>query len=143
MSIRDGLKLHEEYGYPTYHEGIQLYRVGERETWLRAEIQVEVHQYRNDPPLHECRFAALQLHTKDKGYVVYDRLLSRIVDGVYSGDEEGLRSALAVAQLFNEGHLGRKDSCGGSGLGLIYPSRENLPDWDGTWQAKEGKEELI
>ena len=53
------------------------------------------------PTLRECRYAALQLG--NKGYVVYDRLLSRIVDGVYYGPL-ARKNALGVAQLYSDGY---------------------------------------
>jgi hypothetical protein len=78
----------------------------------------------NTPHIRECRFAVLSLA---KGYVVYDRLLSRIVDGVYTD----VNNALGVTELYNKG-IGHKDmSPNGDALGLRYPkvrkSHDDLP----------------
>jgi hypothetical protein len=133
MSIKDGLETNE-HGHPEYQEAIVIYGNG-RSAWLRTEIQTEV-PHEGKPSLAECRYAAMRLHNKGNGYVVYDRALSRIVDGVYYGDD-ALTNALGVAQLYNETGEGAYNSPNGSALGLIYPSKHNLPEWDGTWKSKD------
>lgn len=89
---------------------------------LFATIQVEL-EASEAPPINQCRHAVLPIL---KGYVIYDRLLCRIVNGVYSslGDVMG---ALGTALLYNE-----RDDCPqdmnptGRALGLIYPTKEEL-----------------
>jgi len=86
---------------------------------LKAEIDVFITRERDAPSIKKCRYAALPLDTKR--YVVYDRLLSRIVNGVFFGD---LECVLEVARLYNQGE-GREDmSPNGLALGLIYPETE-------------------
>ena len=82
---------------------------------LKAEINVYFTNEREDPPISKCRYAALGI--KSGGYVVYDRLLNRIVNGVllYSSD------ALHVAQSYNDGKGAEDMSPNGFALGLIYP----------------------
>lgn len=92
----------------------KLYRVGGQ--W-KAEIDVHLTREREAPSIKECRFAVLQI--KSGGYVVYDRLLNRIVNGVFWGKE--VESALEVAQLYNEGQGNPDMSPNGLALGLIYP----------------------
>jgi len=93
----------------------------------KAEIDVYLTDEREAPSIKECRHAVLCIKTKDTkgedtdGYVVYDRLLNRIVNGVFAEDSE---SALYVAKLYNEGQ-GRLDMApNGYALGLIYPEKE-------------------
>lgn len=84
---------------------------------LRATIDVCITREREAPSIKECRFAVLQLH--NEGHVVYDRLLCRIVNGVFYGDQEG---ALDVAQLYNKDPNSPQDMApNGLALGLIYP----------------------
>lgn len=80
------------------------------------------------PSIRECRHAVLTIHNKDihghdtRGYVVYDRLLSRIVNGVFYGDLEG---ALQAAKLYNDDPESPQDmSPTGLALGLVYPPTE-------------------
>jgi hypothetical protein len=88
---------------------------------LKATIDVHITREREAPSIKECRFAALQI--KSGGYVVYDRLLCRIVNGVFWS--EGVDSALEVAQLYNQG-LGNPDmSPNGLALGLVYPESKS------------------
>ena len=70
------------------------------------------------PSVMKCRYAVLPL--ANDGWVVYDRLLSRIVDGVYYINPEG---ALGVARWFNESAEAAQDSQppNGDAMGLIYP----------------------
>lgn len=104
--------------------GERLYEVDGQ---LKAEIDV-FHTYeREAPSIEDCRHAVLCVRTKDRkgkdtnGYVVYDRLLNRIVNGVFWGKDP--ESALQVAQWYNE-RQGRVDmSPNGLALGLIYPTR--------------------
>ena len=93
-----------------------LYKV---EDQLKVNMNVYLTRERNAPSIQECRFAVLPLkEQRSESYVVYDRLLNRIVNGVFFGDLEGV---LEVAQLYNEG-LGNPDmSPNGLALGLIYP----------------------
>lgn len=82
---------------------------------MKAEIDVYYTNERDAPPIGKCRYAALGI--KGGGYVVYDRLLNRIVNGVflYSSD------ALHVAKSYNEGNGMEDMSPNGFALGLIYP----------------------
>ncbi len=97
---------------------LKLSRIGDQ---LKATIDVNLTRERDAPSIKECRFAVLQVKNKGEGYVVYDRLLNRIVNGVFYGD---VQSPLEVAQLYNQG-LGNPDmSPNGLALGLIYPERE-------------------
>lgn len=118
VSIKDGLEL-GQHGFPVYREALQVYS-DRRDAWVRAEIQVEVPHEGEAPSLADCRYAALRLHNKGNGYVVYDRLLSRIVDGVYYGDN-ALANALGVAEWLSEGGKGRGSAPNGEALGLVYP----------------------
>lgn len=63
---------------------------------LKAEIDVDItRESENAPSIKECRHAVLQIvNSKSNGYVVYDRLLCRIVNGVYYGN---LENALGCA----------------------------------------------
>ncbi len=101
------------------NNGEKLYQVGEQ--W-KAEIDVYLTREREVPSIKKCRYAVLPLKEQRGGrYVVYDRLLSRIVNGVFFGDLEGV---LEVARLYNEGE-GRADmSPNGLALDLIYPVKE-------------------
>ena len=86
-----------------------------------GEIFFPPHENMADSPtprIRDCRFAALQLG--NKGYVVYDRLLSRVVDGVYWG-ADALENALGVAQLYNDGGGNPDMAPNGDALGLHYP----------------------
>lgn len=94
----------------------------------KAEIDAYVTSEREAPSIKECRHAVLCVKTKGtagtdtNGYVVYDRLLNRIVNGVFW--DKGAESALEVAQLYNAGQ-GRLDmSPNGYALGLIYPEKQ-------------------
>ena len=70
------------------------------------------------PPVSLCRHAVLQVVT---GYVVYDRFLSRIVDGVYQDASD----ALGAAQWFNESPDSAEASKppNGDALRLFYPAQ--------------------
>ena len=96
----------------------KLYRVSNH---VKAEINVYPTREREAPSIGRCRYAVLPLpKQKHECYVVYDRLLNRIVNGVFFGDLEGV---LEVAQLYNEG-MGNPDmSPNGLALGLIYPEK--------------------
>lgn len=78
------------------------------------------------PGFSECRFAVLTIFcsSKEKGYVVYDRLFSRIIDGVYYGSPD---PALGVAAWFNEDPDAAIESRppNNIALGLIYPDKES------------------
>src|SRR5690348_1087418 len=80
------------------------------------------------PSIKRCRHAVLTVKTKDAydndviGYVVYDRLLSRIVNGVFGDD---LVAALGVAKRYNDDPESPQDMApNGLALGLIYPPIE-------------------
>lgn len=89
---------------------------------LKAEIDVCLtHEQKGHPSIKECRHAILPLNNLGKGYVVYDRLLCRIVNGVYYGS---LKDALECAQDYNKRDTAPQDmSPNGAALGLIYPKR--------------------
>lgn len=94
---------------------------------LKAEIDVCLTNEHSDsergiqtPSLESCRHAVLQINNSDKGYVVYDRLLCRIVNGVYYT----LDLALASAQDYNDNPESPQDMApNGLALGLIYPAK--------------------
>jgi hypothetical protein len=89
---------------------------------LRATIDVYITREREAPSIKECRFAVLQLKNKGEGYVVYDRLLCRIVNGVF----RDLPGALGVAELYNKDPNSPQDMApNGLALGLIYPETES------------------
>src|SRR5690348_2657546 len=100
-------------------DGEKLYLVGDQ---LKAEIDVYPTRERQAPSIKECRYAVLPLpKQKDtESYVVYDRLLNRIVNGVFFGDVE---SVLSVARLYNKGQGNPNMSPNGLALGLIYPEK--------------------
>ena len=83
---------------------------------LKATIDVDItHEAEDGPSLRECRHAVLQL---SEGYVVYDRWLSRIVNGVFMFWED----ALGVALRYNEDPGSPQDMApNGLALGLTYP----------------------
>src|SRR5260370_431282 len=62
----------------------RFYQIGDQ---LKADIDVYITCESIDehatPSIAECRHAILQLKNKGNGYVIYDRLLCRIVNGVY------------------------------------------------------------
>ncbi len=103
---------------------IKLYDVDGQ---TKAEVDVYITHEREAPSIRECRHAVLHIMNKKQngedghGYVVYDRLLNRIVNGVFYGDLEGV---LEVAQLYNEGAGAIDMSPNGLALGLIYPGNE-------------------
>jgi len=75
----------------------------------------------NAPSISDCRYAVLRL--SQGGYVVYDRLYCRIVNGVYSSSS--LEEALDLAKAFNNGmEVNPCMAPNGSALGLIYPQAE-------------------
>lgn len=92
---------------------------------FKAFIDACLTEEREAPSVYECRFAALPL--ANEGWVVYDRLLARIVNGTFyggdGGDQEDAReSALAVAQSYNKNPASSQDmSPNGLALGLHYP----------------------
>lgn len=96
---------------------------------LTAEIEVGItHErvtgYPHPPSIAQCRHAVLEVRSVDphgnliSGYVTYDRLLCRIVNGVYYS----LEGALKSAQAYNEYAGSPQDmSPNGLALGLRYP----------------------
>ncbi len=98
-------------------KGQKFYEI---DSQLKVEIDVYLTREKSYPSIAECRYAALQLKNKGDGYVVYDRLLCRIVNGVFYS-EGALEAALGVAAIYNEGR-GNPDMCpNGVALGLVYP----------------------
>lgn len=93
---------------------------------IHAEIDFEAASPDKGPPLDECRFAVLQIvptHVEPSKtrahYVIYDRLLNRIVDGVYWTT---LEDVLEIARHFNEHpDRGGERAPNGDALGLRYP----------------------
>jgi hypothetical protein len=87
---------------------------------IKAEIDIcPTAEHSPAPIIHHCRHAVLPLN-KGKGYVVYDRRLQRIVNGVYYN----LKTALACAQDYNDRDTAPQDMApNGAALGLIYPER--------------------
>lgn len=100
----------------------KLYKVDGK---LKAEIDVYITREHGDAPsLKECRHAVLRVENKGgKGYVVYDRLLCRIVNGVFY---MSLEEVLECAQYYNENPDAPQDMIpNGVALGLIYPKDSN------------------
>lgn len=94
---------------------------------LRADIDIHLtRRFEEEPHLKECRYAALHLSNKGNGWVVYDRLLCRIVNGVFYG-RHALENTLEVAQLYNDGHGSADMSPNGEALGLRYPKPLHKP----------------
>ncbi len=92
---------------------------------LKAEIDVYVTHEREAPSIKDCRHAVLHIKNKKQngedghGYVIYDRLLSRIVNGVYY---TSLEDVLECAQSYNEDPDCPQDMApNGLALGLFYP----------------------
>lgn len=104
-------------------EGQKLYE--DESGNLRAEIDlILTHEDEHAPSIQECRHAVLQIQngSKPEAYVVYDRLLCRIVNGVYYMP---LKDVLESAQSYNEHpELAWQDmSPNGAALGLKYPHK--------------------
>lgn len=105
----------------------------------RAEIDVFLADDPAIPPsIKLCRHAVLTVQTLDNHdnpcivYVVYDRLLSRIVNGVFSG--ENLEGALQVAQSYNRDPEAPQDMApSGYALGLVYPMQLKQEQEDAGW----------
>src|SRR5579859_5736060 len=93
---------------------------------LKAEIDVYVTpEDKGTPSMKECRHAVLRIKNfttsgKDStGYVIYDRLLCRIVNDVYY---MSLEEVLECAQQYNEDPGAPQNMPrNGAALGLIYP----------------------
>lgn len=108
--------------YHSTTEEQRFYSVGER---LKAEIDVDItHESSDAPSIRDCRHAVLTIVNKSEsrekveGYVVYDRLLCRIVNGVYYSRE----MAFGSAQSYNQyGNNPQDMSPNGVALGLLYP----------------------
>lgn len=94
---------------------------------LRTTLDIAMpREHAPAPSLAECRHAVLRIQAHEKiGFVVYDRLLSRIVDGVYF---DALDDALGVADYYNslpDGEEGPNTrSPNSNALDLIYPTPE-------------------
>lgn len=104
----------------TYEGGQVIYQVDGQ---LKAEIDVYLTREKEDAPsIAECRYAVLQVKNKGNGYVIYDRLLCRIVNGVYYMP---LEEVLRCAQLYNEypEYSPGDMSPNGRALGLFYPKK--------------------
>lgn len=109
----------------------KLYKLEEREGYtskIRAEIDIEVpHEEEDAPSLGECRWAVLELGRtapfNGHAYVIYDRLLSRIVDGVYFTP---LAQVLTIVEEWNREpqYFGDHRAPNGAALGLHYPKRK-------------------
>lgn len=99
---------------------------------FKAIIDVEVtDEHEAAPPLLTCRHAVLTIQSKDvngnpcTGYVVYDRWLNRIVNGVYSHRND----ALGSAYVYNTSDRSPQDmNPNGYALGLIYPDASQVED---------------
>lgn len=74
------------------------------------------------PRLDTCRFAVLPIprSSGDKNYAIYDRLLSRVVDGMYALEGDALHIA---AKMNVPGHKRSYtvDPPSEGALGLLYP----------------------
>jgi hypothetical protein len=103
----------------------KLYKIDGR---LKAEIDVYITSERTkgelDPPsIAACRHAVLQIAngSSEKAYVIYDRLLGRIVNGVYYMP---LEEVLESARHYNEDPDAPQDMIpNGLALGLKYPKK--------------------
>lgn len=97
----------------------------------KAEIDVCLgEENKGDPSIRECRHAVLPI---DNGYVIYDRLLNRIVNGTFYRYREGevnpygeagdeLEHLLELAQDYNINPRAPQDMApNGRALGLKYP----------------------
>ena len=91
----------------------------------KAEIDVDITHEREAPSIDRCRHAILHIKNKKQdgtdghGYVIYDRLLCRIVNGVYY---TSLEDVLECAQMYNDDPDSPQDMApNGWALGLIYP----------------------
>ena len=101
----------------------KFYKVGGQ---VKAEIDVYItREWDGVPSIEQCRHAVLTVRHKGAdgqmtdGYVVYDRLLCRIVNGVFYGSPN---DALDAAQLYNEDPGQPQDMApSGRALGLLYP----------------------
>lgn len=101
---------------------------------LKAEIDIYMSpEDKEAPPIAECRHAVLEIKNTNAegddntGYVIYDRLLGRIVNGVYFMP---LEMVLECAQHYNEDPYTPQDMApNGIALGLHYPnvSKDNTP----------------
>lgn len=102
---------------------------------LKAEIDVCLtHETEDAPSIAECRHAVLTIETTSQtgetvsGHVIYDRLLCRIVDGVYYMP---LEEVLESTQHHNEDPDALQDMTpNGAALGLKYPKvdkSKNVP----------------
>jgi|GEM_PF-4067770 len=96
----------------------------------KAEIDVCLTHESEAPSIEDCRHAVLLINNgaQHQGYVIYDRLLCRIVNGVYYGT---LDMALESAQAYNEENDYPQDMApSGAALGLKYPKvskEKNVP----------------
>lgn len=107
----------------------KLYNLEERDGYthkIRAEIDIEItHEDEDDPTFAECRWAVLEIRGTSTfnhhAYVIYDRLLSRIVDGVYYSP---LIDVLAIVEDWNREpqYFGDHRAPNGAALGLHYPN---------------------
>ena len=96
---------------------------------VKAIIDLDItHEDMGAPSMRFCRHAILTIQNKDvdgndcTGYVVYDRWLCRIVNGVFYGDRD---AAVGVAHSYNIYPDSPQDmSPNGAALGLIYPEIE-------------------
>lgn len=104
--------------------------------WRAIHFEVDVvltAPEKNAPSKRGCRFAVLPLGKLTEpgrtASVIYDRVLNRIVDGVYYGNPVDV---LPTAQHFNE-HPDRAypdnpflmRAPNGDALGLLYPGRDD------------------
>ena len=108
----------------------RLYKRGDE---FKAEIDIcPTDECAGDPSILRCRHAILTIQTVDNngeitpGYVVYDRLLNRIVNGVFYGDSPD--EVLQCAQAYNERADSPQDMApNGIALNLKYPAKRT-PD---------------
>lgn len=99
---------------------------------MRAEIDVYMtKEVASAPSIRSCRHAALTIQNVNShdevsiAYVVYDRLLCRIVSGIYRRSEDALLSA----KLYNEQPESPQEMApNGYALGLTYPTNDRDED---------------
>lgn len=91
----------------------QYYKVNGQ---LRVEMDVYLTDEVGGPSISECRYAVLSLAS---GHVIYDRLLNRIVNGIFYTTAEDI---IQVARNYNRGNGTPDMSPNGYALKLTYPT---------------------
>lgn len=99
---------------------------------IHVQVDIELARERegaDEPSIIACRHAVLTIQhqytdgEKCLGYVVYDRLLNRIVDGVYAEMHAALDVAHGMNQEERRGVYGLFRAPNGVALNLQYPGK--------------------